>query len=226
VTVTDDGCSNTDAVQVKVNPLPTVSITATPASICINSVYDVSFTTIPSSGGDISGFSGDHFDPPTEGSGIHPVTYTYTDANGCSNGAEVNVKVLAPPTLSDLGRYGSTVIAYGNFPDQVQMTISGGGGVTTYHPTSQSGGQAIFYEVDLRIGDLVTIQAVDDNDCFAYVVYTGIEELPFGVGEEASRDNRIFDMQGQIVNKNKSELAPGIYIQGGRKFMVMGERNF
>ncbi|NVK64936.1 MAG: T9SS type A sorting domain-containing protein [Flavobacteriales bacterium] len=95
VTYTDaNGCSETSTpFTVTVNPLPTV--TQTPLGLVCE--YDPSFTLTGASpaGGTYSGtgVSGSLFDPAVAGIGIHPITYEYTDGNGCTNSATENIEV-------------------------------------------------------------------------------------------------------------------------------------
>jgi hypothetical protein len=103
VTGTDaNGCTNTDMITVTVNPLPTVSMTAI-AQVC---VYDVAFDLTGGSpaGGSYAGtgVANDQFDPATAGVGTHTITYSYTDGNGCSNGATTDIVVDACSSLEEI----------------------------------------------------------------------------------------------------------------------------
>ena len=96
MTVTDAyGCSATDNVMITVIPLPTVTLDPIP-DVCVN---DASFTLTGGNpvGGTYSGpgVSAGIFDPSVAGSGIHNITYTYTDGSGCTNTASQTVTVYA-----------------------------------------------------------------------------------------------------------------------------------
>lgn len=99
------GCGDTASQTITVNALPTVNLT-TPANIC-NNVAAIQLTGGSPSGGTYSGtgVSAGYFNPVVAGSGIKQITYTYQDANGCSNTAQSNITVNAAPvaTLSSLG---------------------------------------------------------------------------------------------------------------------------
>ncbi len=96
VTGTDaNGCSNTATAAVTVNPLPQVAL----ASQGLHCVTDPPFTITGAtpSGGAFSGpgVNGNQFSPAIAGIGVHPVTYSYIDVNGCINFATTNVVVNA-----------------------------------------------------------------------------------------------------------------------------------
>ncbi|MGL5889165.1 MAG: T9SS type A sorting domain-containing protein, partial [Bacteroidia bacterium] len=96
VTGTDaNNCSNVTGVTVTVNPLPQVSL----SGLGIHCVNDGSFTLTNGqpTGGTYSGpgVSGGVFSPASAGIGTHSITYTYTDANGCTSSATSSIVVNA-----------------------------------------------------------------------------------------------------------------------------------
>jgi len=94
VTGTGNGCSGTAEATVTVNPLPVVSIGGLSASYPVNSNAATVSGNPP--GGTLSGtgISGNTFTPCVAGTGgPYSITYSYTDANGCSNTASQNVSV-------------------------------------------------------------------------------------------------------------------------------------
>ncbi|MCC6252597.1 MAG: T9SS type A sorting domain-containing protein [Bacteroidia bacterium] len=95
-----NGCVGYDTIQVTVNALPTVSFTAPPNS-CINGTSVTLNSGLPS-GGIYSGngVSGNTFSPVAAGAGIHVLTYTYSDNNGCTNNVTDSIEVFALPTVS------------------------------------------------------------------------------------------------------------------------------
>ncbi len=97
VTGTDaNGCSNTDQVVISVNPLPNVS--TTPTSIGLICSYSDPITLVGNpSGGTFSGngVTGNTFDPSAAGIGNQTITYSYTDANGCTNTSMITAQVDA-----------------------------------------------------------------------------------------------------------------------------------
>jgi len=83
--VDGNGCSNSVNETMTVNSAPNVTFTFPTVSICSTDPF------FALSGGDPAGgvYSGvgvvaGVFDPGTAGPGVHPVTYEYTDGNGCS----------------------------------------------------------------------------------------------------------------------------------------------
>ena len=110
VTGTDaNGCSNTDQVDVIVNALPAVTFSSL-SNTCENYAAFTLSGGSPS-GGTYSGtgVSGGQFDPSV-GTGTYTITYSYTDANSCSNTATSDITVdacLAVETIegSDLEVY-------------------------------------------------------------------------------------------------------------------------
>ena len=225
VTGTSNGCSNTDAVQVKVNALPNVSVIASEEAICIDAVTSILFLVSPA-GGNLSGtgISGTSFNHTVAGVGIHAITYSYTDANGCTNTDNTTIEVLSPPSVSGIeykSDNGGTLILTGSFLDPIEVIVGG----YIYSPVVQSSVKAIFMGVSsLNKGDILVIQSVEGG-CFVIETYLSVGELSLDENKRNNKDKQIFDVQGQIVNKNKSELAPGIYIQARKKFVVI-ERNF
>jgi hypothetical protein len=107
VTVTNAaGCTAADAVLVTVNPLPVVALTLGDDAACVSETAFALSGGTPT-GGTYSGtgVSAGSFDPATAGVGSHTITYTYTDANGCTNTATdvltVNPLPVVALTLAD-----------------------------------------------------------------------------------------------------------------------------
>lgn len=90
-------CPASDSIWIEVNPLPVVSLDLSAIdTVCVTvSAWPLS-GGLPA-GGVYSGpnVSGANFDPTQAGTGIHTVTYSYTDNNGCSNVATGNIFVDA-----------------------------------------------------------------------------------------------------------------------------------
>src|SRR5438105_5393513 len=87
-----NGCSASANTSVTVNPLPVVTISPV-AAMCINASA-VTLSGSPA-GGSFSGtgVTGNNFDPSVSGAGTFLITYSYTDANGCSASASTNITV-------------------------------------------------------------------------------------------------------------------------------------
>ena len=79
------GCTGQSDQTVEVFPLPVVSLTTPFTVLCSNSPA-VNLVPVPA-GGLLTGngLAGTSFDPATAGLGQHPISYTYTDGNGCVN---------------------------------------------------------------------------------------------------------------------------------------------
>lgn len=97
-TYTDaNGCSDMASQTLTVNAAPTVTLQA-PAAVCDNAGM-ITLTGESPAGGTWSGtgVTGNMFDPS---SGTQTITYTYTDANGCTNSASEVQTVNAAPTVT------------------------------------------------------------------------------------------------------------------------------
>jgi len=97
-------CSDAATVTVTFNPLPVVSYTGLAATYCVDQTTPVQLTGIPA-GGTYSGLgiSGSLFVPSIAGVGTHAVTYSYTDANGCTDSETQSVDVMPIPVVSFTG---------------------------------------------------------------------------------------------------------------------------
>ena len=97
-----NGCTASDTETIEVTALPTVTIT--PAGpFCVNETA-VNLTGTPTGGtwigtGITDGANGT-FDPATAGVGTHNITYSVTDANGCSASTTEPIEVTALPTVT------------------------------------------------------------------------------------------------------------------------------
>jgi hypothetical protein len=103
-----NGCSSSASQNITITPNPSVSFSPDNTAFCNNSGSVDLIGGIPL-GGVYSGagVSNGSFNPTTAGSGLHPITYTYTDANGCSNASSevfevavcTGVETFAKPEL-------------------------------------------------------------------------------------------------------------------------------
>jgi hypothetical protein len=95
------GCNNTISKSIKINPLPVVNITGANGPYCSNAL-PVDLVGTPA-GGTFTGpgysQANGQFNPGLGNIGNNTITYTYTDANGCTNTATVNIVVNQAPTL-------------------------------------------------------------------------------------------------------------------------------
>jgi len=180
-TYTDaNGCTNSATDNVDVFALPVVSLTA-PADLCIDGGLQP-LTGIPSQGtatGDIGVFSGDgvidngdgtyDFDPEDAEGGIHTITYTYTDANGCTNSAMDDVEVFAPEaaltTPAPICENAVVVTLGGGTP--IQGTVAGDMGLYSGTGVTDNG-NGLSYDFDPASGPgtyVVTYTYTDENGC-------------------------------------------------------------
>ena len=81
-----NGCSSSASQNITITPNPSVSFLPDNTAFCNNSASVDLIGGIPI-GGVYSGagVSNGSFNPVSAGSGLHPITYTYTDTNGCNN---------------------------------------------------------------------------------------------------------------------------------------------
>ena len=120
-----NSCSNTASVMVTVNPLPSVTMSAFTAPVCLQAGPMALTAGSPSGGvytgtGVVSGM----FGPSIAGVGSFPITYTITDANSCSNSATSTITVMDCTGIED-GFASQEVMVYPN-PSSgiVNITIS------------------------------------------------------------------------------------------------------
>ena len=103
--VNEFGCSSTSSpVAVTVNPLPGVSFSGLTGNYCLPA-SQVTLTGIPAGGTFVGpGITGNVFNPATAGvGGPYTISYTYTNANGCTNTATQNVTVNNLPAVNFSG---------------------------------------------------------------------------------------------------------------------------
>jgi hypothetical protein len=89
-----NGCSSSASQNITITPNPLVSFSPDNTTYCNNS-GSVDLSGGSPSGGVYSGsgVSNGTFNPAAAGGGLHPVTYTYTNAAGCSNSSSVEFEV-------------------------------------------------------------------------------------------------------------------------------------
>lgn len=94
-----NNCMSVDSMEVVVNDLPQPAITNIEENYCI---YDDILVLDGQPVGGVfmgNGVSGSTFIPGLAGVGMHEVTYTYTDANGCTNKVSYIVNVHPYPVI-------------------------------------------------------------------------------------------------------------------------------
>jgi len=116
-------CSDSATVIVRYFNLPVVSYSGLGATYCISDTTTVPLTPVPI-GGNFSGngLLGNAFHPDLAAVGINIITYTYTDANGCTNTALDSTIILGLPLVNFSGITGpyceddASVVALTGFP--------------------------------------------------------------------------------------------------------------
>lgn len=114
VDVTDaNGCSGSDTVAIVINALPTVTFAITQDTICVNEPA-ITLSGLPAGGAFAGpGVSGSSFNPASLNGG-QSISYTYTDANGCSASATDIIIVDACAGVPDNGSNVSGINIYPN----------------------------------------------------------------------------------------------------------------
>ncbi len=92
-------CSDTATANIQVNPAPIVSHSAV-QDFCLNDSASTLTGGTPVGGTYAGiGISGNQFDPQVAGIGSHPISYYFTNANGCSDTVVFGVNVINAPTV-------------------------------------------------------------------------------------------------------------------------------
>jgi hypothetical protein len=96
------GCEGSVSKELVVSPIPQPAILNMDLTFCENDQQVLIEVSPP--GGTLTGpgVSGLYFDPAVAGSGIHTITYIYTDAGGCFGISEKQILILDIPVV-DLG---------------------------------------------------------------------------------------------------------------------------
>ncbi len=94
-TVGDSGCVTQNDTVLAPNSLPSPQFMGLDTAYCLkDTIYQLSASP---SGGSFNGpglGSGGAFDPQNAGMGIHTISYSYTDSNGCSGTTDTNIQVV------------------------------------------------------------------------------------------------------------------------------------
>lgn len=169
-TYTDaNGCTDSHSQSTMVYELPSVTNTTAIVQACEDGT-PVTLTGAPS-GGTFSGVavSGNQFDPVTAGVGIYPITYSYTDGNGCSNSDTKDMEVVALPSVSFSGLQADYCE---NEPNEVltptpaggTFSISGGNGIVNGNEFSPAAAGSGTY--------VITYTYIDANGCTGHTDQT------------------------------------------------------
>lgn len=114
ISVTDNnGCGVNDTVSVTVNQKPSVNYIQNPAIACEN-ISSLTLSPGVPAGGLYSGtaVTGNVFSPTAAGSGSYPVSYVYTDINGCTDTSASTITVSVCTGIESAT--GNNIIVYPN----------------------------------------------------------------------------------------------------------------
>lgn len=153
-----NGCTGSDTKQITVSNPPVVDAGAN-FEICVNAAPITLAGASPVNGtwsgtGIIAGI----FDPLSAGLGMHNLTYSFTDLNGCTKTDQISVSVIAEPTLT-IG--GDIAICKNASPLSLLTDASIKGG--TFAGKGMTG--AIFNSKDAGAGTHVITYTVRFNGC-------------------------------------------------------------
>lgn len=146
VSTINPSCSLTsNAINVVVNPLPTVTFTLPVDSIC-DTILNLNLTGALPIGGSFK-FNNSvitAFSPKTSGVGNYTITYEVTDAKGCKNSASDQIKVvvckaITPPPPSSILSGNQDKLALYPMPVQTTLYIQNGEHITQYELFNQLG---------------------------------------------------------------------------------------
>ncbi|MBK7626732.1 MAG: hypothetical protein IPJ16_05955 [Bacteroidales bacterium] len=150
-----NGCTNTKAISLTVNPLPTITSTGTVAPVCFSAgaqtttmpytattnsptSYSINWTTLADQGSTAYAFVGGGGNVPNiavpagTAAGTYTGTMTVTNANGCTTTQAVSLTVLTTPTITSTGTVAPVCITAGAQTTTMPYTA------TTNSPTSYS----------------------------------------------------------------------------------------
>ena len=160
LTVAEDTCVSEDEFELTVNPLPFVNINQI-GPFCEN---DLPQALSGTPGGGIWGgaATGNTFNPMTNGPGIHTVTYTYTDGNGCMNTDEMDIEVHEKPEVT----IDPDPAEFCDSENAILLTATGSAGAGGYMytwNTPTGTGDGVTYSASLSGAHNVTV--TDANGC-------------------------------------------------------------
>lgn len=160
LTVEEDTCHATDEMNVLVNALPSIQIN--PAGPFCQNNPPVVLSATPGGGVWGGDNTGNTFNPMTNGPGIHTVSYTYTNAIGCTNTEYLDIEVFEIPTSV----IDPDPAQFCDSEGSVLLTATGDGGAGNYlfHWSTPAGnGDGNTFDADVSGNYLVTV--TDENGC-------------------------------------------------------------
>jgi hypothetical protein len=98
-TVSVNGCTSSNWIAFMINPLPTITMPNF-ADVCASAPAFLLTGATPVGGTwNGTGVSANMFNPSVAGPGLHMLTYSFTDANGCTNSNTTEINVTAAPVV-------------------------------------------------------------------------------------------------------------------------------
>ncbi|MCS6822328.1 MAG: gliding motility-associated C-terminal domain-containing protein [Microscillaceae bacterium] len=223
----NNNCRNTIERSVVVNPLPTPSIVGLAPIYCLNSGI-IQLVGSPAGGVfRINGNVATHLNPSILGIGNHTVTYTYTDANGCTKQVSQNISIEEPRADVQITGLGFTYCINAN-PFELTATPAGGvftinGNVVTHVKPSELGVgvKTVFYTyTDPRTNCSVTVSKDFEISSLPSISIVNISGLnnqyclnapPFNL--IANPAGGVFTINGVVKTQlNPAELGPGRHV--------------
>ena len=132
-----NGCTgSTDFQNGTVNPSPVVTWTNILNNQCFSSTTYTLTGGAPGGAGGVysgDGVTGTNFDANAAGVGVHTLTYTFTDDNGCSNSTTNTIEVYPTPTVDD-----PTDLVVCNNASTATVTFTGAVSGTTFNWTNDN----------------------------------------------------------------------------------------
>lgn len=180
---------------IAVTSLPLVTFTPLP-DVCINSA-PFAITDGSPTGGVYSGtgvVNGTTFDPSVSGAGTFPITYTYTDANGISNSAQVNIVVSAGACVTPVGLAPQSCGATGLMKNSYIYTESA--------PGAQN------YEYEFSGGNLTAPIYYQRGSWFTDFNLVWIPQITYGQTYDVRVRARVGGIWGSFANVCTITMAP------------------
>ncbi len=158
------GCTSSREVGIQVNDISPITFTLQ-QEICANA-NSITLSAQPS-GGVFSGpgVTGNQFDPAAAGTGVKTISYTYTNANGCTSSLSRNITVNAVPVVNA----GSNAIVYLGYTPQQCTTLTGSAssGTPSYTYLWSNGSTSASTQVCPSTSTNFTLTATDSKGCKA-----------------------------------------------------------
>jgi hypothetical protein len=202
-----NNCSN-DAIQtITVNSAPVVTLDPLTA-VCDNDGM-ITLTGESPTGGVFSGtgVTSGEFDPT---SGTQTITYSYTDANGCSNEANQTITVKPSPVVSLIGV--QNVICVYNDPINLNQGLPAGG---AYSGTGVS--TNVFDPEIAGLGTHIVTYTVIENGCEGSAQTSIIVDECLGIENESVANFIIFpnpaSSEINVIFENTSTSDAGIFLE-------------